>query len=497
MSERHDPVVDLLDHADRLAPVMVVDPDAVVEAGRRKVRRRRGSAAGAGALALAGALWLGGPLNPFAATDPPAPATVSWEEGVDVDLFDTSRTPVHEPGRTRWTGQLRSGQGDSRPELVLTRDGEQLAPVRAEDGPGDVMVFRAEGISVAVWQSPPGSLGERPLWAPGVSAGQGADISVDGAEVRYSVAEFVPGASGDLVELYWFSADAAHAASGSPVASAVLTAGDTRALVMLDEEKGVWGVRNLAAPAGLLHVERLGEGSGLTGWTGDHLLATAVGVLPPGASSPTVDTASATLVEAPLGAQTAVMAVDTTGETYGEGGTTVVEEDGTVLTYAPPPTVRFTLDGEEQALVSHAPDQGRPLEVGGVQLLVTAQPGGLELRRGGSSHLVEAEDLTDGRALAAPVRTGGQVVVVPGWDPDADAEDLRVLVGSVGDERWVEAESAVVDALFDGRPLVVLGLDRGVVGGGSVLGVGHVDPDGGDVVRHELEDGVEALETGP
>lgn len=492
-TDPHDTsVLGLLDRADELAPAMAVEPDAVVGAGRRKIRRRRVSAAtGVGAMALVGTLWLGGPLNPFAPGEPagaPAPAAVSWQDGVEVSLFDNSPNPVHEADRTHWVGTLRSGQGDARPELVLTRDGEQLAPITAEDGPGDVMVFRADGISVAVWQSPEGSLGESPQWAPGVYASQGADITVDDAELRYSVAEIVPGASGKLVDLYWFTADAAHAASGTPVASTVLTSGDTSALVMLDETNGVWGVRHLASPGGLIHVEPLGSGSGMTGWVGDQLVGATVGVLPPGATAPTVDTGSAALVQASLGSQTAVLAVDTTGEKYGEGGVSVGGADGSTVSYAPPPTVRFTLDGEEQVLVSHALDQGRTLRVGSADLLVTAQRGGLELRRGGSFHLVPADALTDGHALTGSV-LGGQVVLVPGWEPDADPTDLRVLVGSDGDERWVEAKSAYVDALFDGRPLVVLSLDQGVVAEGeTVRGIGVAEGD--TVVDHPLPDGV-------
>lgn len=497
MSDRFDSsALDLIDRADDFAPTMSVEPDAVIAAGRRKARRRRTSAAGGvGALALVGALWLGGPLNPLAPdglTGAPVPASISWQEGVDAELFDNVPHPVHEVDRTHWTGHLRSGEGDALPELVLTRDGEQLDPVAAQDGWRDVMVFQVEGLSVAVWQSPAGSLGEQLQWAPGVFASQSGTITVDGSELMYSAAEIVPGATGELEELYWFTDDAAHAASGAPVASTVLAAGGTRALVMVDEARQVWGMRDLAAPAGLLHVERLVADAGLSGWTGEEVVGTSVGVLPAGASAPTVEAETATLVHAPLGSRTAVMAVDTTGQTYGEPGTTVIGSDGTSVTYAPPPTISFTLDDEEHVLESYAQDYGRTLDVGSVQIMVTAQPDALELRRGEQRALIPAGDLRDGRAFAAPVM-GGQAVVVPGWVPDAVPEDLRVLVGTDGDERWVEAKSAYVDALFDGRPLVVLGLDRGVVEEGeTVRGVGQVD--GGDIAPHELKDGVVRLD---
>lgn len=464
----------LLDRADELAPVMSVEPDAVIARGRRKVHRRRTSAAaGVGSLALVGALWLGGPLNPFAATGDPVPASVSWQDGVAADLFDNAPNPVHEADRVHWTGELRSAEGEAFPELVLTRDGEQLEPVAAQDGPGDVLVFGVEGLRVAVWESPPGSLGETPLWSPGVYAGQGGTAEVDGALLRYAVAEFVPGSAAELEELYWYGGTAAHSASGAPVASTRMGVDGSEALVMLDEARGVWGATPLGEHHGPPHVARLVSGSGLTGWMGGSLVTTSVGVLPRGSTDLAVTPGTATLTSAPLGSHTAVMAADPS------------------LTDTVP-QVRFTLDGEEHVLESYAEDQGRPLDVGSGQVLVTAQPEALELRRGEGYTLIPAEDLQDGTAWAVPV-LGGQAVVVPGWAPDADSEDLRALVGTDGDERWVEVEAAHVGALFDGRPLVVLGLDRGAVGKDeTVRGVGVAGE--GDVTPHTLTQRVVLLD---
>jgi predicted RNA-binding protein with TRAM domain len=474
MSEYLDNLaLDLLDRADELAPAMSVDPGAVIAAGRRKVRHRQASAAtGMGALALVGALWLGGPLNPFAPTgltgDPVPAAAVSWQEGVDVELFDNAPNPVHEADRTAWAGQLRSDEGDGFPELVLTRDGTQLDPLAAQDGPGEVMVFTAEGLTVAVWQSPPGSRGEAPLWAPGVHAGQGGTVEIDGAQLQYAAAEIVPGGTGELEELYWFTDDAAHASSGAPLDSTVLVAGDVRALVMLDEARQAWGMTDLRHPTGSVHVERLVSGAGLSGWIGQDVTATSVGVLPEGASTPTVTSQTTVLAQAQLGTQTAVLAADPTLVTG-------------------PPVIRYQFEGEERDLMSFVQETYRTLDVGIAQLLITAQPTALELRRGDKSTLIPVEDLTDRHALAAPVM-GGHVVIVPGWEPDAAAENLRVLVGTDGKDRWVEAESAYIDILFDGRPLVVLGLDRGILQEGeTVRGVGIVDADD-SVVSHPLDD---------
>src|SRR5699024_8501518 len=169
----------LLDRADELAPTMSVDPGSVLAAGRRRVRRRRATTAGVGALFLAGALWVGSGLLPTS-DEALLPATVDWSDGQSVQVLDNAPHPS-EVGRIHWQGELRSSEGDARPELVLTRDGEELDPIAAEDGPGEVMVYRSGTMVVAVWASPAGSVGERPLWNPGSEWGQGGDFTVDGA----------------------------------------------------------------------------------------------------------------------------------------------------------------------------------------------------------------------------------------------------------------------------------------------------------------------------
>ncbi|WP_131105261.1 hypothetical protein [Ornithinimicrobium sufpigmenti] len=480
MSEPLDnSVLDLLDRADELAPAMSVDPGAVLAVGRRRRVRRRGvsAATGVGAMALVGALWLGGPLNPFAPTDltgDMVPASISWQEGVEVHLFDNSPNPVHEAGRTHWTGTLRSGEGDAAPELVLTRDGEQLEPIAAQEGPGDVLVFTVDGLTVAAWQSPPGSRGESPLWAPGVFASQGSAVEIDGAQLHYAAAEIVPGASGELEELYWFTDDAAYAASGTPVASTVLTAGDVQALIMVDEEKQAWGTVDVGRPVGLIHVERLVSGAGSSGWMGEDVTATSVGVLPQHASAPTADLQTTVLAQAQLGTRTVVLAADPTLITG-------------------PPSIRYQAGGETHVLENYVQNDTRTLDVGTVQLLVTAQPTALELRLGEKFTLIPVEDLENRHALTAPVK-GGQVVIVPGWEPDVTAEDIRVLVGTDMEERWVEVTSAHIDALFDGRPLVVLGLDDDALEDEEkVRGVG-VDATDAGTVPYRLDD-VTPLET--
>ncbi|WP_109470974.1 hypothetical protein [Ornithinimicrobium cavernae] len=467
---------ELFDRAAELAPAMSVDPDAVITVGRRRVRRRRLSAFGAGsvALAMAGALWFGGPLDPFSDPDALQPAGITWQDGVEVDLFD-NQPHSSELGRQHWSGELRSGEGDAQPELVLTRDGEQLGPIAAQDGPGDVMVFHADGLAVAAWQSPTGSLGEWPLWTPGMEAGQASSVDVEGSELHYAVAEFVPGAEPGLEELYWFSEDAGYAASGAPVESTVLTAGESTSIVMIDEAKQVWATGAPmpgAAPGLRVHAERMVAGAGLTGWTGHVAAAAAVGVLPPGASLSRDEGESATFVEDGLGSHTVVLA-------------------SSPATRATAPVIRFTVDGSVHTLTDYLERDVKTVTVAGAGVQVDSTPNGLQLFVApGRLALVPSQELDGDSAVLGSVGDG-HLLVVPDWEPDGDVEDLRVLRVQRGSdaEQWAPVDSALTTTLFDGTPLIVLGLDGGTLEEGeSVVGVGVADGD--EVVPYQLKTGV-------
>lgn len=477
MSDRHDTTdrenagaLGLLERAGELSPPMAVHPESVLAAGRQKVRRRRTSAVGAGAaaLALAGTLWVAGPMSPFTDTETVAPATISWHNGVDVDLFDNEPNPTHEAGRTHWTGELRSGEGDALPELVLTKDGTELDPIPAEDGPGDVMVFRTEGLSVAAWQRPVGSIGEAPVWSPGSNFGQGSSIEVGDGKLNYAVAEFVPGASGELEELYWFSEDAGHAASGAEVSSAVLSAGDARVVVLVDEERGTWGTVQAEAPVdNFVHLESLKSDSGVTGWAGPEVVSVAVGVLPQGASlSESSD--GVTQVHATVGARMAVLASDPTAATV--------------------PPIQFTIDGSAQNLFDYATST-QTITVGTTSVGMDAMPDGLQLFVGpGEFAVISNEDFEGGRAVVGAIG-GGHIVVVPGWEPEAEAADLRVQ--SAGE--WLPVDSALATTQFNGTPLMVLGLNASTLADGTTVdGIGVVEGD--TVVPHEPEGGLSVLD---
>lgn len=500
MSERHDDTtshesLDLLDRAAEFAPHMSLEPSAVIAAGRRKVRRRRASAVGGGvaAVALAGGLWVAGPLSPFTDPDAVAPASVSWQDGVDVRVLDNEPHPS-EVGRVHWQGDLVSAEGDTRPALVLTKDGEQLDPIPAEDGPGDVMIYRSANLAVAVWESPVGSSGEQLLWSPGSEWGQGGDFIVDGVELWYASAEFIPGAEPGLEEMYWFGEDAAHAASGAPVSSTVLTAGDTRAVVMVDEARGLWGTdaRPTDQLVGNVHVATLRSGAGYTGWmpgtevsprAGDpapaprDVVPTSVGVLPPGASLSATTSATVELAQGTVGKHTVVLAAD--------------PERTLAIS---PPQISYTLGGRQHNLQSWVETGARTIEVDGAQVQVSGTPDGLQLFVGpGEFALIPDRDL-DGDSVVVGGIGDGQVVLVPGWEPTDDVTGLRLQLG--GDaQQWVEPDATLVGTLFDGSPLLVLALDEGTVqAGGAVEAVGTMESD--TIVPLDLEGGVTEIDLG-
>ncbi|WP_114907416.1 hypothetical protein [Ornithinimicrobium murale] len=487
MSERDDftdhggtSALGLLERAGELSPPMGVAPEAILAAGRRKVRRRRASAVGAGTatLALAGALWVGGPLDPFTDPETVAPAAISWHDGVDVDLFDNQPHPG-EGGRTHWTGELRSSEGDALPELVLTRDGTELEPIPAQDGPGEVMIFRAEGVSVAAWERPTGSIGEVPVWSPGSEAGQGSSIEVGGGELKYAVAEFVPGATGELQELYWFSKDAGHAASGANVSSAAFPIGDSTVVVMVDEARGLWGTADdrLAPQDNSGAVVPLRADSGMTGWvtaesattatgSGPVLPNASLGLLPPGADLK-APAEGVMQLQAEVGQHTAVLASDPTS------------------TYAP--SIHFSLDGKEHNLRGYAA-RADVISAGGKSVQVDARPDGLQLFLGpGETAVIPDEELEGGRAVVGAIG-GGQIVVVPGWEPGAEAADLRVQSAGA----WLPVDAALATTQLNGTPLMVLGLNPSTLADGATIeGVGVVDGD--EVTPHEPKGGLSTL----
>ena len=122
MSERDLDVLALIDRAATDAPPMHVPPTAVVEGGRRKVRRHRAAGAGMGlaTLALAGALWFG-PGQELLSSPSLAPAGQTSSATEDGTAGEPDATgPVAETGIAAETGTAAEA-GD--PVQVVAADG--------------------------------------------------------------------------------------------------------------------------------------------------------------------------------------------------------------------------------------------------------------------------------------------------------------------------------------------------------------------------------------
>lgn len=173
-------------------------------------------------------------------------------------------------------------------------------------------------------------------------------------------------------------------------------------------------------------------------------------------------------LQAEVGQHTAVLASDPTS------------------TYAP--SIHFSLDGTEHSLRGYGASAD-VISAGGKSVQVDAMPDGLQLFLGpGEVAVVPNEELDGNRAVVGDVG-GGQIVVVPGWEPEAEAADLRVQ--SAGE--WLPVDSALSMTSFTGAPLTVLGLNPSTLAdGASVEGVGVVDGD--EVAPHEPEGALSTLD---
>lgn len=456
-------VVGLLDRAATHTPPLHVGHDEVVARGRRIRSGRRRTAAGVGALALAGTLWLGVETLPFGGEAPPAPApaSVGWSDGsIDTELFDNGANPEYEPGRTHFSGRLRTVEGGRHPELVLTRDGGATETIVGEDGPGESEVFRADGITVLVWVASDDVLGQDVLWTPGSESGTGGVVEVPGGQVHYATAEHVPGAEADAVELYLLDEEGARAASGAPVESVVLETEDMTWVVGIDLEREFWIGADASQRAGWGHPLPLVDGAAYEGGLGE-VPSYVLGMLPAGASD---------VVLAPDGVRSDTELV------AGQQVVLVSADEG-----APLPTVQFTLDGEQHDLSRFVETVRTGLDLGTVRLDYRATPTTLDLDLESGTVAVPPDDLAQGVLTAVPVEDG-TLVVVPDWAPsDGEAAIQVALDDGSGTEEptWVEVapEGLAVRELFDGRPVTFLGLEP-LAEGTQIVGVGVSAPDG-------------------
>lgn len=421
-----DAVTALLDRAGGHAPPLHVSRADVVRRGST-IRRGRRVAAAVSALAVAGVLWFGWAVAPLGEDPVTAPAEVTWSE-LDLDdrLFGLS-------GETSWNAELRTVDGRPHPELVVSRDGEVLPePLQAQDGPGDVQVFRTDGLTVAVWlRADPDEQGGQVAWGGQCLLCTGGAAETGGASIGYAASAGM--GSEDPAELYVMTEGAVTTLAGREVES-IRRAVDERAFtVFADEETGLWGVHG-PDDADRIDVDAVQGGAGsISG--GDGPAPWVVSLIPPDAEAVLggggVEGASAELT-----GQQVLVAVG----------------DGTAT-----PEVEVVIDGERQALTSYVHAQATEAGVGDPPVTWrSTRAGFLWLDQGSSTEALSVEEeLSDGRAVVVPV-VGGTLVVVGGWEPAE--EEVAVRIGDAAGGRWATATSVRVRALVDGRPVTFLGL---------------------------------------
>lgn len=149
MSERD--ATALLDRLAASTPALDVSVPGVVEAGRRRVRRRRAVTAGGmtfAALALGVTLWWGpgGIAGPEGA-EQLAPAGLTWE-------VDAPRTVTAVPDGAGDVSPLSFTRSDDSLTATFEVDGQEETVVGRE-GVGGVQVFAGERATVLLWTPPP------------------------------------------------------------------------------------------------------------------------------------------------------------------------------------------------------------------------------------------------------------------------------------------------------------------------------------------------------
>ncbi|WP_298889241.1 hypothetical protein [uncultured Serinicoccus sp.] len=441
-----DEVVALLDRAAGGTPPLHVSHDDVVRRGST-IRRGRRVGAAVSALAVAGVLWFGwaaGPLGEDPTTDP---AEVTWSE-LDLDgrLFGLSGE-----GSSTWSAELRTGDGEQPPELVVSRDGEVLPePLEAQDGPGEIQVFRTDGLTVAVWLRTGDELGQV-AWGGRCSLCVGGASEVDGTSIGYAAT--AANGSSDPAELYVMTEGAVTTLDGRDVPSLELAVEERRFTVLLDERAGLWGVRG-PEDGERIEVMPAHGGAGTTSG-GDGSAPWVVSLVPPEA-------------EAVLGDGGVEGAA---AELAGHEVLVSIGADSVV------PEVDVVVAGERQPIASYVRAHATEVGVGEPPVTWTSTPQGfLRLDQGPSTEALSVEEeLSDGRAVVVPV-AGGTLVVVGGWEPAADEASVRIGDGAGG--RWEAATSVRVRALVDGRPVTFLGLpELSATEQEQVVDVGVVDED--------------------
>ncbi|AXH97279.1 hypothetical protein [Ornithinimicrobium avium] len=480
---------ELLDRAVHDAPPMHLTGEAMLEAGRGRVRRRRATGIGVavGSLAVVAAVWgglAGGGSGMLTGTTDIQPASTLWEPGETVEgtLFTGVHTVDQDQVGHSYAAELSRASGQGPVTLVLSDGGGVVERVPAASPVPGLDVFSGERMTVAVWAEPDGVVASVPLVGPHDPGGPAnvQHAEVGGEQLAYAVwsADVVP-LPEQLVDVYLVGRDRAVALSGAPVRWVGAGTAGHRLHAFADERRGVvgWAVDDqepVLTQLGDRPAQAFSSGALSSGGTETRVLVLPEGSEVEGTADEDergVDWVATTLLDRPLAL--------------------VVREDAG---QRPPSDVRFTLGGTSSTFDAYVEDLN-VLDVDGTALV--AQPG-----EGQGEVTLWRRDTDEpeatfgaGGAFAVQPVGGSLVVLAEGWDTDATVRaDARVEVTRDGAARWVAPTDLAQVALDDGRLVTLLAVDA--EDGLEVTGVGLER--GGEVERWAppagtLGEGVELL----
>ena len=451
----------LLDRAVHHAPPMHLDGEHLLAAGRGRVRRRRvlGAGGGLAAVALVTALW-GGLAGGDGFDDgqtPIQPATTVWEQGeaVDATLFTGFGTIDADQVGHSFDGRLTRPDLDGPVVLELSDHGQVVEQIPARSPQPGLEVFAGERMTVAVWAEPEGVVSAVPLVGPVDPGGPTTRTGIELDDARYGYSVWPADVTGfvrpeEVLDVYLVGEDEVVAVSGASVETAVLQAGEARAVTWSDVERGAWGY---AVGGKNVMLDQLGDQPAQVSsasWNEDDR-ETSVSLLPEGA--------------------------ELVGVQRGEVSSTTLAGRPVVLTEASNADsleIAFRLGDHTYDLADYVTDLST-LELGGETASLSHSEGGLELlttTRSVPLLRLAADELDRGR-LVVPTTGGPPVVVTTGWDPGAGVlADARLEVTEQGVSRWGAPGDVAQVTVPDGRLVTVLTVDEAQAAGVTVTGVG-------------------------
>lgn len=457
----------LLDRAVHHAPPVHLTGEAMLAAGKGRVRRRRAVGVGGtlAAAAVVAAVWggLGGGSGLLTGTTEIQPATTVWEPGETVEgtLFTGLQTVDQEQVGHSYAAELSRTSGDGPVTLLLSDADDVVEEIASSTPVPGLDVFEGERMTVAVWREPEGVRASVPLVGPRDPGGPAnvQHAEVGGEEFAYAVwsADVVP-LPEEVVDVYLLGRRAVTL-SGAPVEWSVSRTAGHRLHAFVGVGRGVVGYavddeEPVLTQLGHQPAQVFSSGGLSTDGT-----ETRVMVLPEGSEvegTPDEDERGVDWIATKLHARPVVM---------------VVREDAGER---PPSDVEFTLGGQSWTFSSYAQDL-RQLEVehvASLEVVAGEEPGQVALWRDGSS----APEVTfvplDGEVPTVTHRVAGSLVtVVRRWETGAGVlTESRVEVTQNETATWVEPADVAQVVLPNGQTVTLLSLPAEP--GSEVTGVG-------------------------